>query len=75
LQTGGEGNWVSHQLASGEEADLERRWISVPPNVWHQSVVPDQNDWVVVSFHTVPDHALIEERLDAGVTHQRRYLD
>src|SRR5262249_54465621 len=63
-------------LVSEGGAGLEARWISVPPNVWHQAVVPDQ-DWVVVSFHTVPAHELIEERPDAedaSRTHQRQYL-
>jgi phosphinothricin acetyltransferase len=76
LQTGGEGQWQSHPLRSEAGAALEQRWISVPPNVWHQAVVPDR-DWVVVSFHTVPAEELIEERPDAGSsgrTHQRRYL-
>ena len=77
LQTGGEGHWQSNPLVSEGSAALEERWISVPPNVWHQAVVPDQ-DWVVVSFHTVPAHELIEERpdaVDASRTHQRHYLD
>lgn len=76
LQTGEEGRWQSNPLTSEGGAGLEERWISVPPNVWHQAVVPNQ-DWVVVSFHTVPAHELIEERLDAANasrTHQRRYL-
>jgi hypothetical protein len=45
----------------------------VPPNVWHQAVVPAE-DWVVVSFHTVPAEELIEERPDATDLSQRRYL-
>ena len=76
LQTGGEGQWQSNPLVSETSAALEQRWISVPPNVWHQAVVPDQ-DWVVVSFHTAPPDDLIEERPHAGDvsrTHQRRYL-
>jgi steroid delta-isomerase-like uncharacterized protein len=76
LQTGGEGHWQSHPLVSAEGAGLEQRWISVPPNVWHQAVVADE-DWAVVSFHTVPAAELIEERPDAAdlsKTHQRRYL-
>jgi hypothetical protein len=77
LQTGGEGHWQSHPLVSAAGAALEQRWISVPPGVWHQAVVPDQ-DWVVVSFHTAPAEDLIEERTYAGDvsrTRQRRYLD
>jgi hypothetical protein len=77
LQTGGEGQWRSHLLVSDTDADLERRWVSIPPNVWHQAVVPG-GDWVVVSFHTVPAEELIEERPDAADTdrtQQRRYVE
>jgi hypothetical protein len=75
LQTGGEGHWHSHHLISNPDADLDKRWVTIPPNVWHQAVVPDTN-WVVVSFHTVPVEELIEERPDAGdtsQTQQRKY--
>ena len=77
MQTGGEGRWQSNVLVSEPDADLGRRWISIPANVWHQVVVPDGGDWVVVSFHTVSAHELIEERpdaADAGRTHQRHYV-
>jgi hypothetical protein len=76
LQTGGEGQWQSNPLVSADTPHLESRWISIPANVWHQAVVPDQ-DWEVVSFHTVPAPELIEERPDAedaSRTHQRPYL-
>ncbi len=76
LQTGGEGHWQSNPLVSDHDAALLQRWISVPSNVWHQAVVPDR-DWVVVSFHTVRAHELIEERQDAvdpSRTHQRQYV-
>jgi hypothetical protein len=76
LQTGGDGHWQSNLIRSEHDAPLEERWLSVPPNVWHQAVVPDC-DWVVVSFHTVPAHELIEERpdaVDANRTEQRRYV-
>ena len=59
------------------DAPLERRWISSPRSVWHQVVVPEGPDWVVVSFHTVPAEELIEERPDfddPGGTKQMRYL-
>jgi phosphinothricin acetyltransferase len=76
LQTGGEGQWQSNPLVSEPGTPLEQRWISIPPNVWHQAIVPDQ-DWVVVSFHTVPAEDLVEERPDAGDVgraRQRHYL-
>jgi hypothetical protein len=77
MQTGGEGRWQSNLVVSDPSADLQRRWISIPQNVWHQVVVPEGADWVVVSFHTVPAEELIEERpevADASLTRQRLYL-
>jgi hypothetical protein len=77
MQTGGEGRWQSNVLVSEPEVDLERRWISIPVNVWHQVVVPPGRDWVVVSFHTVPAEELIEERpagSDGQGTRQMHYL-
>lgn len=55
-------SWQSHILVSDPDASLERRWISIPKNVWHRPVIPKGADWVVVSFHTVPATELIEER-------------
>ena len=69
--------WQSHVLVSDPEAPLERRWISIPQNVWHQPVIPKGSDWVVVSFHTVPAEELIEERppdSDAGAVKRMLYL-
>ena len=63
--------WHSHVLVS-ENAPLERRWVSIPKNVWHRPVIPKGTDWVVVSFHTVPAEELIEERPGAK---QMLYLD
>jgi hypothetical protein len=77
MQTGGEGRWQSNVLVSEQDAALEQKWISIPPNVWHQVVVPEGDDWVVVSFHTVPAEDLIEERpdsADTSRTRQRLYL-
>ncbi len=70
--------WQSNVLVSDRDALLERRWISIPENVWHQPVVSKEADWVVVSFHTVPAEELIEERpIDVGAegTRQMRYVD
>jgi len=77
FQTRPDREWRSHHLTSDPSAPLEARWISIPPNVWHQGVV-GPGDWAVVSFHTVPEHELIEERpaTEAGATtHQRKYSD
>jgi hypothetical protein len=54
--------WHSHVLVGDPIAPLERRWISIPKNIWHRPVIPAGADWVVVSFHTVPAEELIEER-------------
>jgi len=77
LRAGLEATWQSNVLISDPETPLERRWISIPQNVWHQPVVPKGTNWVVVSFHTVPADELIEERPDsggAGGTKERVYL-
>ena len=68
--------WCSNFLFSNVNTPIESRWLSIPPNVWHQAVVPKEN-WVVVSFHTVPEDELIEERPDATdtrLTHRRKYM-
>lgn len=68
----------SNSLISDSTAPLERRWISIAPNLWHQPVVARESDWVVVSFHTVPAEELIEERPDSASssgTKQMVYLD
>ena len=52
--------WVSNRLSSEPEQALERRWLSIPINVWHRPVMGDV-DWAVVSFQTASDTALIEE--------------
>ena len=77
LQTGEPGKWQSNVLVSNPDAPLDRRWISIPRNVWHRPVIGKDVDWVVVSFHTVPAEELIEERPDDGSdagTKQMKYL-
>jgi hypothetical protein len=77
MLTGEPGRWQSNILISDPQAPLEQRWISIPRNVWHRPVVGKDEDWVVVSFHTVAAKELIEERPDntanAG-TKQMKYL-
>lgn len=72
-----DGAWRSNYLVSDPSAPLERRWLSIPPMVWHQSMKPAE-DWVVVSFHTAAEDELTEERGDpaapSAVT-SRRYLE
>ena len=69
--------WQSNVLVSEPSAPLERRWVSIPPNVWHRPVVGKDADWVVVSFHTVPAEELIEEKLDEaeGELRQKKYVE
>jgi hypothetical protein len=69
--------WESHRLDSDPRLPLRRRSVSVPENVWHQAVTPAAN-WAVVSFHTVPDEELVEERpgpASPGSTQRRKYLE
>ena len=76
LQTRLADEWCSHLLTSEEAAPMAERWISIPPNVWHQGVVGGE-DWVVVSFHTAAEDEFIEERpvTEAKETvRQRKYL-
>jgi hypothetical protein len=77
LQTRPGERWESHYLDSDPQLPLQQRWISIPANVWHQAVTPAA-DWVVASFHTVPDEELVEERphhFGSGSTQQRKYLE
>lgn len=70
-------NWNSNFLVSDFEGDIERRWISIPANVWHQGIVNEEN-WIVISFHTAETYELIEERPVAGDEnkhHQQKYVD
>ncbi len=76
LQTRVGDEWHSHVLIDDPSEPLLSRWASIPPNTWHQAVVSGSH-WYVVSFHTVPDHELIEERpssTDFELTRQRTYL-
>ena len=69
--------WESKILISDSDAPLEKRWISIPRNVWHQPVISKETDWTVISFHTVPAEELIEERPESSGqdrTKQMRYL-
>lgn len=74
--------WRSHELLSDRTAPFEKRWLSIPPETWHQGVVGPE-DWLVVSFHTVAAGELVEERPDPAEpdpfrprrTRRRRYLE
>jgi hypothetical protein len=76
FQTRPGGDWLSHRLTSDPAAPIAERWISIPPLVRHQGVVPGVN-WVVVSFHTVLEQELVEERPDTDASdavRQRAYV-
>lgn len=76
MQTMSDDRWQSNFLVSDKDAGIEKRWVSIPTNVWHQPVVGKEN-WAVVAFHTVLDNELIEERpnsTDFKSTRQRIYL-
>jgi hypothetical protein len=69
--------WESNLLESDFGGDIEKRWISIPINVWHQGLVSDEN-WIVISFHTAEVSELIEERPDDGdetKIHKQKYVD
>jgi hypothetical protein len=77
MQTGEPGQWQSNVLVSNPEARLEERWISIPQNAWHRPVVGADEDWTVVSFHTVLAEELIEEKPGGSSkdgTKQMKYL-
>lgn len=70
--------WVSNFLISDPQISWEHRWLSIPPKVWHQPVVPPGANWIAVSFHTVYADELIEERPDSEISsrvRQRRYVE
>src|SRR5206468_1221415 len=48
FQTWAGSQWQSHRLTSDLAAPLERRWLSIPPYVWHQAIVAGP-DWAVVT--------------------------
>jgi hypothetical protein len=77
MQTGEPGQWQSNVLVSNPETRLEERWISIPQNAWHRPVVGADEDWTVVSFHTVLAEELIEEKPGGSSkdgTKQMKYL-
>jgi hypothetical protein len=60
------GAWQSHRLTSDRSRPISERWATIPPYTWHQGIVDADENWVVVSFHTVPADELIEERPAEG---------
>ncbi len=69
--------WESNFLESNPEKEVVKRWLSIPVNVWHQGVVDNEN-WVVLSFHTAEISELVEERADeedGNNLHSEKYAD
>jgi hypothetical protein len=77
LQIWMEEDWKSNPLVSSLSDQVENRWVSVPTNVWHRALGPEEH-WIVVSFHTASADELIEERPDLDDEkrmNQRLYVD
>jgi hypothetical protein len=77
LQTRADFKWVSNLLESDFDGEIEKRWITIPANVWHQGVTGNEN-WVVISFHTAEVSELIEERFEDGdedKIQKKKYVD
>lgn len=69
--------WQSNLLVNDFSAPVKSRWVSIPPNVWHRSMKPQEN-LVVVSFHTATEDDLIEENGDpvtSETTQRRKYSE
>jgi hypothetical protein len=52
----------TYPLAGIEGGDITERWASIPPLTWHEAVAGAE-PWTVVTFHTAPDGAIINERM------------
>jgi len=77
LQVWSGNRWISIHLTSILDAPLEKKWVSIPPNIWHRAIVSEEN-WVVVSFHAVFPEELVEERSDpekVEMIQRERYLE
>jgi hypothetical protein len=68
-----DGEWQSHPLTSDRTRPISERWATIPPSTWHQGIVGPDENWVVVSFHTVPAEELIEERPGEGDTVEQKH--
>src|SRR5437879_6504032 len=59
VQTESEIDWRSNILVSDPQAPLERRWVSIPSNIWHRTVIPQGAERVAVLCTTLPAAELI----------------
>ncbi|MDZ7759503.1 MAG: hypothetical protein U5L00_04505 [Desulfovermiculus sp.] len=60
----------TEDLTSAQDAPLEQRWSSVPANTWHEPQAGNR-DWVLLTFHQVPENELIDEYQNE-ILHPRR---
>lgn len=70
-----DGSWSPRPASGGEGESQHARAVSIPPSVWRRIRIGPQN-FVSVSFHTVPPDQLIEETPignDLSNTTQRLY--
>lgn len=70
-----DGSWSPRPVSGAEGESQHACAVSIPPSVWHRIRIGPQN-FVSVSFHTVPPDQLIEETPignDLSNTKQRLY--
>lgn len=56
------GERCEHRLQGKASGAIARRWVSIPPQTWHEAIA-GSGLWTVVTFHTAPDREIINERL------------
>lgn len=69
------GSWSPRPVRGGKGQTESESAVSIPPSVWHRIKIGPEN-FVSVSFHTVPPDQLIEETPvgdDLSITKQRLY--
>lgn len=59
LRVGDGHRFKLHRLVDNPRTALEQRWVSIPKNTWHEAIV--EQDWTVLSIHSVAETDLIEE--------------
>lgn len=56
------GKWSSNlRIDSGDS--IEKRWLSVPENTWHEPISLSR-DWITITFHTASENQIIDEYMD-----------
>ena len=57
----GIGSPASHTINIHSSSSAAERWVSIPPNTWHQAIA-SIDYWTVVTFHTASAPDIINER-------------